>query len=74
MRVLLYLLAAVLAAAVLYAVRPARADLDVLTMRVIDDPASGMTTLSTEDFNTLIHYYNLMLAERRRLKELTGCI
>jgi len=62
MRILLALLAVVLACAVLYAVRPARAQIETVT--VIDDPAAGTTTLSTRDFNLLVHYYNLMLEER----------
>jgi hypothetical protein len=68
------LLAAVLAGAVLYHVRAARADLEIETISVFDDPATGLTSLRTEDFNRLIHYHNLMLAERTRLKQPTGCI
>ena len=74
MRILLLLLAVVLACAVLYAVRNAQARIDadpsaplrtgIETVTVIDDPDAGTTTLSTRDFNLLVHYYNLMLEER----------
>ena len=72
MRILLALLAVVLACAVLYAVRPARAQIETVT--VIDDPAAGTTTLSTRDFNLLVHYYNLMLEERTQPRRGAGCI
>ena len=72
MRILLLLLAVVLACAVLYAVRPARAQIETVT--VIDDPAAGTTTLSTRDFNLLVHYYNLMLEERAQPRRATECI
>lgn len=74
MRLLLALLAAVLAVAALYHVRPAGATLDIETITVTDDLATGMTVIRTEDLNRLTHYYNLMLADRERLKQLTGCI
>ena len=72
MRILLCLLAVVLACAVLYAVRPARAQIETVT--VIDDPDAGTTTLSTRDFNLLVHYYNLMLEERAKPRRATECI
>ena len=72
MRILLALLAVVLACAVLYAVRPARAQIETVT--VIDDPDAGTTTLSTRDFNLLVHYYNLMLEERAQPRRATECI
>ena len=92
MRILLLLLAVVLACAVLYAVRNAQARIDadpsaplrtgpstelrtgIEIVTVIDDPAAGTTTLSTRDFNLLVHYYNLMLEERSKPRRGAGCI
>ena len=74
MRILLLLLAVVLACAVLYAVRPARAQIEAQIVTVIDDPEAGTTTLSTRDFNLLVHYYNLMLEERAQPRRATECI
>jgi len=66
-------LVVVLTTALLYAVRPARA-LDVETIGVIDDLATGMSTLRTDDLNMLTRRYNFMIYEHERLKQLTGCI
>ena len=84
MRILLALLAVVLACAVLYAVRSSGSQIEahpsaplrtgIETVTVIDDPAAGTTTLSTRDFNLLVHYYNLMLEERAQPRRATECI